>query len=698
MGLSLSTQNYYDNGGGVNLITSPTKVPEDESSSSLNIDYSTDGAVLTRYGSTIQNVSAGIPAQMSGAPRTLLLYDFKKEDGSETQIVCAGTTIKHGLTTPTNQVTGLSAALPVPDIEKFTTSDDEYAIWGNGVDSNLKFNGTSWTNLSIARPAAPTPADNGAGTLPAGDYSYYYSFARTVGGVIVQESELSPVGTVTIAANRQIRVTIAASADSQVNARVIYRISTTSAGVAYRLTTIADNVTLTYDDNTAADGTVEAEFDNQATPVTRIIEECFGILFTRDEDKKTDMLYSKAYRPWHTPTANRIIFDAEITCFKRFYGGLLIGTKNSIWFQQLPPETIEPRRISSKIGIWNNRCAVGESTLYILATNRKFYAINPTDLTQSEIRVDSSLSFKVESQFKNISWSNAEKACMEFYSVANTAKVMLAAPVTTSNNDKVFVYNETQSSLKGKPVWQIVDNWSPSALRQMVVSGAEGLYSGDYNGFLWLLDDPTKFGDGAEENGTATAGNTTTLTDGSKAWTVNAFAGMMVNFISGTGADQSAVIASNTGTVLTFTAAVTTAPASGTGYTIGGYDTYHFTNWKSILGSYDALKQLWYILLNLNASGSYTIDLILQFDFDTSLTNQITLGLQLSSENAIWNAFNWLAGVWGSRSVFQERIRYFARFKAMRVGFRHRKAGQPFQVNGFGLSVQDKGLFFTKAA
>ncbi len=697
MGLVLKTPEFYDNGGGINLITSPTKVPEDEASSALNVDYSTDGAFFTRFGSTIQNISGGIPAQMSGAPRTLLLFDFKKEDGSETHIVCAGTTIKHGISNPTNQVTGLDATLPVPDIEKFVTSDDEYAIWGNGLDTNLKYNGT-WTNLSITVPAAPVPVDNGAGTLPAGTYYYYQSFARTVLGVIVQESELSPVGSVAIGAGRQIRITIAVSADSQVNARVLYRISTTSAGIAYRHATIADNVTTTYDDNTAADGTIEAEFDNQATPKSRIFEECFGSLFLRDEDKKTDFLYTKKYRPWHTPTANRVILDAEITCMARFYGGLIIGTKRSIWFQQLEVETIDPRRISSKVGIWNNRCAVGEGSLYILATNRKFYAIQPTDLTQSEIRLDISLSFKVESQFKNISWSNAEKPCMEYFSVANVAKVMLSVPVSSSNNDKVFEYNETQSSIKGKPVWQPVDGWSPSAMRQMVVAGVEGLYAGDYNGFLWLLADPTKFGDGAEENGTATGGTTATLTDASKTWTVNAFVGMRVSFISGTGADQSAVVSSNTATQLTFAPAVLTAPASGTVYTVGGYDAYHFTNWKKVLGSYDILKQLWYILMNLNASGSYTISLILQFDFDTSLTNQVELLLQLSSENSIWNAFNWLAGVWGSRSVFQERIRYFARFKAMRVGFRHRKAGQPFQVNGFALSAQEKGLYFRKAS
>lgn len=698
MGLPLNPVDFYDNGGGLNVLTSPTKVDEDESSDSLNVDYSTDGAFLTRFGSSITNVSGGVPAQMTGAPRTLLLYDFKKEDGTETQIVCAGTAIKHGMTSPTDQVTGLDASLPIPDIEKVVTADGEYAIWGNGADTNLKFNGSAWTNLSITAPANPSAIDLGAGALGAGTYSYYVAFGRTVSSVIVQISDLNPTpASVTVGASRQIRVTIPTSADSQVNVRVLFRRSPTSSGIFYRHTIIADNVTTTYDDNTLADGTIEAEFDNQAPPKSRIIEECFGKIFYRDEDKKTDLVFSKSYRPWNAPTENRIIFDDEITCAARFYGGLIIGTKRSAWFQPIDPEEGDPSRISSKVGIWNNRCAVGEGSLYILGTNKKVYQINPTDLTQSEIRLDRSLSIKIEPILSNISLANAEKVCMEFYSMAAVAKVMLAAPVTSTNNDRVFIYNETQSILKGKPCWQFGNNWNISAFRQMTVNGINGLYSGDYNGFLWYLDDASKYGDGAEENGTATGGSTTSLDDDSKNWTVNEFSGMRISLIDGDGSGQSSTVTSNTPTQLTF-AAVPTAPASGTVYTIGGYESYHFTNWKKVFGSYDILKQLWYILYNANSSGAYTIELILQFDFDTSTTNQINLLIELSAENSIWNSFLWGAGMWGSRSVFQDMIRYFARFKAMRIGFRNKKAGQPFQINGFGIAAQSKGLFFRSAA
>jgi hypothetical protein len=79
-------------------------------------------------------------------------------------------------------------------------------------------------------------------------------------------------------------------------------------------------------------------------------------------------------------------------------------------------------------------------------------------------------------------------------------------------------------------------------------------------------------------SGTASAaGTTTTLTDTTKAWTANQWAGYYVSFRTGTGNVQEAQIVSNTATVLTFQA-VTTLPASGTAYRIktreiGGFPT-----------------------------------------------------------------------------------------------------------------------------
>ena len=74
--------------------------------------------------------------------------------------------------------------------------------------------------------------------------------------------------------------------------------------------------------------------------------------------------------------------------------------------------------------------------------------------------------------------------------------------------------------------------------------------------------------------GAATAATTTTLTDTNNGWAVNQFAptaagiSYQVRIISGTGAGQIGVIASNTATQLTVSPAFTTAPAANSVYVI----------------------------------------------------------------------------------------------------------------------------------
>ena len=75
------------------------------------------------------------------------------------------------------------------------------------------------------------------------------------------------------------------------------------------------------------------------------------------------------------------------------------------------------------------------------------------------------------------------------------------------------------------------------------------------------------------DSGTATAGSTTTLTDGSKSWTTNAYrnggyVSMAGNVTSRKGTDNLRRILSNTGTVLTFENAVDVAPANTETYEI----------------------------------------------------------------------------------------------------------------------------------
>lgn len=65
------------------------------------------------------------------------------------------------------------------------------------------------------------------------------------------------------------------------------------------------------------------------------------------------------------------------------------------------------------------------------------------------------------------------------------------------------------------------------------------------------------------DQGTATAGGASTLSDTSKAWAVNMWSGYSVRLTAGTGIGQARVIATNTASVLTVGSAWATQPATG---------------------------------------------------------------------------------------------------------------------------------------
>lgn len=981
MGLSLQTVEYNDNGGGLDLISSMTKGEEDISTDNLNIDYSVDGAVLTRNGSSRFNTT-----QISGAPRTLAAYDYWSSTGTNVQVICAGTKIYHSLSSPSAIVTGLSSGLEYPDLEFIVTNNEELLIWGNGIDNNLKFDGTNWTNLSYPAPSALTFNAVGDGALPKDTYDYYVSFARTISGVIAEEGPLSPVysytasgdtdygqataGTAndltdttkivvssqataggnnfltdttiymannsyvdyylnivggtgsgqsiriisntndtftvatnwavnpdahsvyevskwgtnfwaakkvyitsgtgvgqaaTIASNTSSVLTFAApmgtppdstsqyaintisitlnvptAADTNVNARVLYR-KKNSTGVVYRLTdtaTITNNTTTTYTDNITEENlsSIEADFNNDEAPKSAVFEEFNGKIFYRDENSKSDYLKSVAYKPWSVYETTRTILDGEIRCMKKIFGVIVIGTDKSIWFEDSAGNVT---RLTSKIGMLNNHCADGEAGLYFISTSRKLYVITPTDLSQTYFRLSEPVSFKVDPLFAQIGGSADTKLCLKYFTKANEAKVVIACPVGSTNNNAILIYNERQSMIKGKPVWQRWDNLNACALSTFTINSELQLMSGDYNGFLWKLNDATMTGDGFEDNGTATSATATqindttksvvtgtatsggantlvdtsksdtgtatsgaalTLSDTSKTWVVNYWANSYVSISGGTGAGQTRLVSSNTANTLTVSAAWTTNPdntsvytvgwltnqwstlqvyitggtgagqnrvvavnsdntltvtvpwtiapdatstysldgwpvngligvtvtiVDGTGegqtrtiisntdtqlttaawtqtpdstsvYTIGGFKNYHYSNWKAVMTSYEALKQLWYFWLNANASGDYNIKLIMQIDFDTTVNNQIVLLVNLKSQNTIWGAFLWGNAPWGSRSVFLDRFRKYTKFRAVRFAFYHDRAGQPWQMNNYAVSAQDKNLYFKK--
>jgi hypothetical protein len=95
--------------------------------------------------------------------------------------------------------------------------------------------------------------------------------------------------------------------------------------------------------------------------------------------------------------------------------------------------------------------------------------------------------------------------------------------------------------------------------------------------------------------GTATAGGASTLTNSAKTWATNQWTNYQIRIVSGTGAGQIRTIASNTGTVITTSAAWTTQPDATSVYSIEGNDNFVYLigNNAVTMYRYDLTANTW---------------------------------------------------------------------------------------------------------
>jgi len=103
--------------------------------------------------------------------------------------------------------------------------------------------------------------------------------------------------------------------------------------------------------------------------------------------------------------------------------------------------------------------------------------------------------------------------------------------------------------------------------------------------------------------GTATAGAASTLTNSGKAWTTNQWSNYQIRITAGTGLGQIRTISSNTGTVITVSAAWSTQPDATSVYEISGNDDFMYYIGSNAVGlmRYSISANTWTLLSPSNA-------------------------------------------------------------------------------------------------
>ena len=250
------------------------------------------------------------------------------------------------------------------------------------------------------------------------------------------------------------------------------------------------------------------------------------------------------------------------------------------------------------------------------------------------------------------------------------------------NNTLTLNYDYIQGN------WSWDTGFSAMSWAMNTVSNRETLIRGDDMGWIWRAE--AQEGEGGLIYSVATSAASTTLTDTTQTFTVDVYAGVYIEILSGTGSGQRRLISSNTATQVTITEAWTTTPDTTSYYTIGGIDFYYLHAWND----YDApgyTKNLKIITPWIEASANFDATGFVGYDLKTGTFTNMTITV---SVNAAWDADNWDEMYWDDAGIDQDRkytsasqIHTWSAF-----GVKHKKAGIPFKLKGYTKIFQIKGL------
>jgi hypothetical protein len=681
----------FRNLGGIQTKKALTEFSPRDAFSCVGGHFNDEGAFSKRRGGGKRNQTALSSYATS-------IFDFKYNNDVDQKIYySSGTAIyDDNGGSPSSVKTGLSSG-NWPDWQSF----ENFAFFANGADDLLKSDGTTFTNAGIDRPGtSPTLAtSNGAGTLTPTD-----TFLIAVTYVSADGVESNPCdnGSITIGGgHNQIDLTnVPVSTDTQVTKRYIY-VTNANNTVLFYHGEINDNVTTTYTILDVNSLGALLEYTHDVAPEGLKGIELFKNRLFGFKDNK--IYFSKLFAPYYWPQGEldtETVFSSEvadgspITGMKSFFDVLLVFKRYDIYVLSGNNEldfTISRLRSDERVGAVNDRSIIViDNYCYFLSENSVFRTDGITVQNMGEPISDffdensSSTTYKVYKDY-------IDDACAVYDEDNNLYLLFIHTgtdPVTENNMCFALDVRSVAAAQKGITAdWSLWPGFSTQCASIVTIDGAQQWWRGDENGYIFRQN--TLDGDGSNITSTATSGGASTLIDTAQLWTVDAYAGLRVNILSGTGEGQERDIASNTADTLTVTTLWDTEPDDTSVYTVGGIP-WHYTHSWNDYGTRSRWKRLRFIRPYVETSGNYDIALTAGFDF--SYTASTTLSLSLNGI-AFWDSAMWDVDVWDGKAVLTDKLPISGSKIHIwnNIKVENNAAGQPCRYSGVDKLYQMKG-------
>lgn len=491
--------------GGLNNKYEPTIIEDNDSPDCANVVFDDLGGVQTRGGSTKLNTAAVGSFVIDGLATT------RFNNGNQTMVAWAGGSM-YTLNATTFTTVGSAQSVWTAGQQIDTTMYQNLMFIGNGGTTPYKYNGAEFTRHGIPVATAPTSISTSSAGVLSGTYSYKVTYVNSY------SAEGNPSSATTVTAfSGPTRILVnglpVAPTSFGVTARKIYR--TVTSGTTYLLlTTISDNTTTVYEDNTAdANLGASAPVNNDAPDNYKYIKNFQERLFTVDNDDPMHVKYSEVGEPFYFPVTNFLKVgdgDGEIITGINIHGNSLVVYKtNSVWVIYMPStDPLDWVRIktNSKVGGGSHRGVANYDNLQLfLGTHFNksigFYAFdgastNPDGnlTTVTAIRSDSK-SDKIE----------ADVFALQSTYLTNTAaiewknKIWVAVTYSGIANNRIYQFDYARrGESRASGSWVPFTGLSISCFTLY----NNKLYGGSSlaNGFVYELDTATYSDDGAAIN------------------------------------------------------------------------------------------------------------------------------------------------------------------------------------------------------
>lgn len=616
--------------GGLSTKFERSIIGDNESPDCLNVVF-TNGAVATRPGVTKLN-SAAIGSFVGDG-----LYTRHDNTGAQTMIAFAGGSAW--------QLTGVSAFTQIASsVSVFTAGVrvgaaeyENHLFCGNGGVTPYKWNGAAFTRHGVPAATGAVSAASittSTGVL-TGDYRYkvaYVNSAAAIGDVGTSTATLA-------VSNGKVHLTGIPTAPQShgVASRRVYR--TEAGGSTWKLvTTILDNTTTSYVDNTAdASLGVAAPTDNGEPPKYNAIVAHQGRLFCNDTANPNYVWYSEALEPYTFASTNfQPVGDGSFDLVKGlavYDNALVIQCVSALYLWVMPstdPTDWRLVRIRSAFGskspygsfLYNNKLMVPafQSDKFVGFAAVAGGAIDPEATTLETSRAGSDLkSDRIESEMFDVQEAYAGNiSAMVFKNKAYVA-VTDGDGATTNNRAYVFDFSRSNLSKTQEAAWVPVTGVAPA---QFTV----------YDGKLYFID------------ATAT--------------------GFVRQLETSTYADDGAAI-----------------------------DSYFWTKeFAGLRGHENLQKDFRRVKLLVDKAGDYYMSLTYRVDSDSG--DGITKQIDLDPGGSLWGTMRWGIDKWGGGRDQEEVTVTLGQVTGKRIQFRfsnQNAAGQRFKVHGLNFTYNVKG-------